>query len=732
MSFKRLALLTLILITSCVPVADEVSAPLPTVANLPSVTPPAYTLDAAERVARQFLEAWRTSDFETMYSFISFANREATSLADFTTLYQTSQHTMTLENLDYTITSQIRDDTTSLMVLNYDVTFETDLVGTFSDNNRTLRLVFDETVDEWRVAWSSADIFAAMGNGGRLRLEPRIPSRANIYDADGNILADQNGRVVIINVVKRDIPAYESCLNTLAQALQKPVEDVRRVLDQRGNDQLVEIGTIEAVTYVQTNGQLESDCRAQFRDRPVRRYENGMLMPHILGYVGYPTEAEIPLVEAAGFNQDSILGRSGIEKTWDETLRGRPGGRLLIVSPGGQQVILTEGASRPSESIYLTIDSDLQAFINTLIDNAYREAADWWGQTSQGAAVVVMDVHTGAILAMSSYPLFDNNAFNPFPEMGRATADRMVFAVQNDPRHPELNRATLGVYPAGSSFKVVPAVAAANSGVYALDQRYACSGIWTRDITRYDWLRGGHGTLTLAGGLMNSCNPYFYETGYQLNQADPYLLPTYARRMGLGSGTGLSEVGIAEAAGLIIDPDWLRQRGGEWRFSDAVNMAIGQGEVQVTPIQMVRMFAALANGGDLYRPQLVSKAGILGETPSYTMEPDIMSNMDIKPEVLEVIREGVCSVPSVPGGTAEHIFRHSPLQDIGVCGKTGTAQAAGAGSQPHAWFVAWAPRENPQIAVVVLVENAGDGSAVAAPLTRDIMEYYFFGEDYPG
>ncbi|MBZ0294651.1 MAG: penicillin-binding protein 2, partial [Anaerolineae bacterium] len=200
-------------------------------------------------------------------------------------------------------------------------------------------------------------------------------------------------------------------------------------------------------------------------------------------------------------------------------------------------------------------------------------------------------------------------------------------------------------------------------------------------------------------------------------------------RMGLGSETGLNEGGLAEASGLIIDPDWLRQRGGEWRFSDAVNMAIGQGEVQVTPIQMVRMYAAIANGGYLYRPQLVEKAGILGETPSYTMEPDMMRDTGIKPEVLDVIYEGLCAVTSVPGGTAEHIFRHSPLQDIGVCGKTGTAQATGDGVPPHAWFVAWSPRENPQVAVVVMVENSNEGSAVAAPLTRDILEYYFFGED---
>ncbi len=727
---KRMIIpLLLLLMTACSPAAQEQSAAiLPTIASLPSPTPPAFTLDAAERVARSYLEAWKHSDFEAMHNLIAFASREATPLADFTALYQSSQSIMTLQNLDYTITSQMMDANTTMMIFSYDMTFNTDLVAAFSDENRTLRLVFDSTATEWRVAWSQADIFAAMGNGGRLRLEPRIPSRANIYDSDGNILADQNARVVNVSIVKRDIAAYDTCTVTLGQALGKPAADVRTILDGRGLDQLSDMGTVEAVTYVAMHEQLERECGARFRDQPARRYANGTLMPHILGNVGYPQEADIPAVEAAGFSQDSILGSSGIERSWDETLRGRAGGRLMIVSPNGNTTLLAEGASRPSESVWLTIDTDLQAFTNNLLATAYQSAAGGWATTSKGASAVVFDVNTGAILAMVSYPTYDNNAFNPFPSIGRDVANGQIEAVQNDVRVPLLNRPTLGAYPAGSTFKVVPAIAAADSGVYALDQRYTCIGSWNRDITRYDWLPGGHGTLTLAGSLTNSCNPYFYETGYQLNEADPYLLPTYARRLGLGSVTGLRD--LAEASGTIIDPDWLRERGTEWRFSDAVNMAIGQGEVEVTPLQMVRMFATIANGGDLYRPQLVQKAGILGEMPSYEMSPEILSNASIKPEVLDVVRQGLCDVTSTQAGTAEYQFRLSPLQNIGICGKTGTAQAAGALSQSHAWFAAYGPREDPEVAVVVMVENSGEGSGVAAPLARDILEYYFFGEDF--
>src|SRR5690606_11626126 len=145
--------------------------------------------------------------------------------------------------------------------------------------------------------------------------------------------------------------------------------------------------------------------------------------------------------------------------------------------------------------------------------------------------------------------------------------------------------------------------------------------------------------------------------------------------------------------------------------------------------QVVRLFAAIGNGGTLYRPQLVQQVGILGESPSYVMTPDPMRDTDIKPEVMEMIQNALCTVTTEQGGTAEHIFRRSPLQDIVVCGKTGTAQASGEGALPHAWFVAYAPKDQPEIAIVVMVENSGDGSAVAAPITREILEYYFFGID---
>ena len=584
-------------------------------------------------------------------------------------------------------------------------------------------MVVDDRADDWRVAWTPDDIFPGMASGARLRIELNIPNRANIYDSNGDVLADQNGRIVLINVIRQRIPDYPNCLNALSAALGQPAADVQARLEARPADWLMEVGTIEAQTYIDTHAQLEQFCDARFNDRPVRRYPNGTIAPHILGYVGYPDETSLDTVEAAGFNQASILGRSGIELTWDATLRGQPGGRLTIVSPTGESLReLARSSPQPGESLWLTLDAEFQAQTQQIVADAYTQAKDAWAPGSAGTSVVVMDVNTGAIRAMVSHPTFDNNAYNVFPSMGRAEGQRLIRAYQSDERHPEVNRPVQGLYPLGSVMKTVSAAAVADSGVYALDERYTCTGIWNRDITRYDW-NSGHGTLTLAGSLTQSCNPYYYEVGYQLDQVDPWILPTYARRLGFGGSSGLTD--LVEETGFVADPDWMRQvRGEAWTFSESVNMAIGQGFLQVTPLQVVRWFSAIANDGSLPRPHLVEQIGLLGETLRPAYEPEL-TPIGLRPEVLEVIQRGMCDVTTVDWGTATFVFRNSPLQSIGVCGKTGTAQTGGPGTPSHAWFAAYAPRDNPQVAVVVMVETAGQGSEIAAPIARQVLEAYF-------
>jgi penicillin-binding protein 2 len=713
---RRFLFLLLIILVGCAPVR-QAAIPIPTLALLPS----AYRSEDAERTARLFLQAWLEGNLDGMYDLLAFNSQEATPREDFRALYQTAHNTMTLQSLNFTANSMTRPRD-ELAIFNYDVTFQTEMLGEFSDRGRNLQIVVDSRANEWRVAWTPADIFAQMVGGGQLRLDPTVPNRANIYDSAGRALADQNGRVVIVNVTRQEIPQYAECLTALSTALDEPTADIQTRLEERPADWLIDVGTIESATYFENHTALETFCAASFDDRPTRRYPNGTVAPHILGTVGYPNEDEVEAVEAAGFQADSILGRSGIELSWDETLRGQPAATLSIANPTGSVTReLARSPARPGESVWLTIDSEFQAQVQLIVADAYTQAKDAWAPDSKGAAVVVMDVNTGAIRALVSYPTYDINAYTPFPEMGREPAQSIIAANQEDLRRPELNRPAQGIYPLGSVMKTISAAAAADSGVYALDERYTCTGIWSRDITRYDWFRPGHGTIDLAHSLTYSCNPYYYEVGFQMFQANPGLLPQYAKQLGFGGPTGMTD--IIEDPGLIPDPEWLRVNyGATWTFSDEVNMSIGQGYVQVTPLQVARWFSAIANGGNMPTPYLVEQVGLLGDQLSPVHEVE-MTPVNLRPEVLDTIRSGLCAVTTDPFGTAEFVFENSALQTIGVCGKTGTAQDEPRNS--HAWFASYAPRTNPEVVVVVIVENAGEGSGVAAPIARQVLEAYF-------
>jgi penicillin-binding protein 2 len=722
---KKLILLALLIVfTGCQPPSGGQSEQtLPTL--VPSQIPAVYNLDDANRVAAEFLDAWQRSDFAQMHSLISFANREATPLEDFVNIYQRAHDTMSLERLEVQSNGSGPEANFRVVAYNYNATFQTRLFGEITDKNREMQLVFDDTVRTWRVAWSTGDIFREMGSGGQLKPEVSAVKRGSIFDRNGKVLADMENPVVAVNVIKQEITQPDICFATLTQALSDtPAAVIQARLDQAGADWRAEIGTLDASGFLEWQARLETDCNVTFeaRDsRKTRRYLDGKLAPHIIGNVGYLEENEIPAMQALGFNRDAILGRSGIELSQDAILRGQPGARLTIVTPGGD--ILREvvtNSPKTAESVWLTIDSDLQQVTLDILKEAYDKNLK---EVSKGGAAIVLDVNTGEILAMVSFPVYDINAFTPFPSMGRGTAQEQIRKWQEDPRNPLLNRATQGRYPSGSVMKIATTMAVLDSDVFTRDQRYVCGGIWQQEgLVKTDWNPSGHGLVTPMSAVTQSCNPFYYEVGYQMNRVDPYLLPRYLRQMGLGVPTGLTD--IVEDAGYIGDPDTLRLKNGNWTFADATVMAIGQGEVEVTPLQMIRLTAAVANGGTLYKPQLLLKSGLL-DTFSYTIQPEANGELNIRQDVIELVREGMCDVTTETFGTAEFVFRDSPLQEIGVCGKTGTAQNL---PQPttHAWFAGYAPRDKPEIAVLVMLEDAGEGSEMAAPLVKAIMEYYFF------
>jgi penicillin-binding protein 2 len=359
--------------------------------------------------------------------------------------------------------------------------------------------------------------------------------------------------------------------------------------------------------------------------------------------------------------------------------------------------------ARAGSSVYLTLDTLFQAQVEHLLGE-------------RRGAIVVMDAQTGAIYALASYPRFKPAVFTSGFDVD-AWAELYTRADR-----PLLNRATQGLYPPGSVFKIVSLVTALESEVgLRPDTSFVCTGKWQGLGPAFEkkcWLEHGHGKISLIDGLTQSCNIVFYEVGLALHRADPQLLPTWAHTFGLGDQTGLLE--LEENTGVIPNEAWKQANFNQPLFDgDAVNAAIGQGFTLVTPLQIVRMLAAIGNGGRLMRPYLADRiVSLAGEEQKF--EPEVSQVLPFSPENLALLRQSLKAITSEARGTARQAFQGITYT---VAGKTGTAESGQ--KEPHAWFSGYTPADEPRVAVVVLLEEAGEGSKVAAPLFRQVIEAFF-------
>ncbi len=694
--------------------------------NRPSI---GGTLEDAQRTAADFLNAWVVDGYDAMYNLLATNSRDAYLRKDFESWYTDAENTMTLlpGGKSYVLTNAIQQGNTADIA--YDMSFKTRLFDTFTDPGRLLRLVV--TPDGWRVAWSPANVFAEMKDGAVLNLTESTPNRGNIYDKDGQVIADQNGVVIEVTLNTKVYPDGnpENCFNVLSRVFPAhSIDQMKLVYGNRtGQDYAFVIGKLSPEKLQTERAALEQVCTLSYKNLPTRRYVAGGLAPHIVGYVGrIPAESLNDWI-AKGYSPDALVGIDGIERYREDILAGYGAATLDLVLNGAVIRTLANRPAQPSQSIYLTLDRKLQEAVQDMLKDAFANSA--WGGWATGAAAIVMDVHTGEILAIASYPDFNVDAFNPNTSLDNA--QDLLASWLKDPKKPTFNRATLGMYAPGSVFKIVSMAAAADSGKFDVNKSfYTCTGTWNGDalgdMLRRDWIyytaQGAHGNINLKQALMGSCDTYFWNVGYKLNAVDPALIIKYARQMGLGAPTGIQDV--SESPGYLPDPANYEKgpQGRRWRISDALNLVIGQGDVQVTPLQIVRMVAAIANGGTLYQPLLVKKIGIINE-PSYIAKPIPNGNLGLKPEVVAGIQEAMCGVTTnVTLGTAEFVFRD--FKGAVICGKTGTAETS---ETPHAWFAAFAGKaaDKPDIAIVVLVEHSHEGSFVAAPIVRRIVETYY-------
>jgi penicillin-binding protein 2 len=691
--------------------------------------PTAFAQTEPDAVVTRFLEHWQNRNYDGMYNLLAERSRSLTAFPVFETIYREADTSLGLENLSFTIQNVSIQGASAAVT--YDLTIESGIFETIDDSGRIMRLI--QGPGGWGVAWSSMDIFDGMTGASRLQLFGQREPRANIYDRNGLPVVRQDGPVVSLYVQQQQLPNRAGCLDVLANVLRRQRQDLSNLFERYNLETVFYVGEIDADVYSAREADLRDNCAIRTAERTTRNYYRGNAVSHVTGYIGQMPADQLAQWEARGYTTGDLVGRNGVELAFEEELAGRPARRLQIIDPSGiviRQLGATQGT--PPQPVTLTIDRALQVEVAQALADAYTYAEGNWGSrnVSTGAAAVVMDVNTGAILAMSSYPLFEPDIFNPDTLCcGFISAGDRITELVGDTRTPLFNRVMQGQYSPGSIYKIVTTAAVVDEGLMEPDAIFDCTLRW--DGTRYgdtvgferlDWrLSDGlpaTGPVTVSQALTSSCDPFFYEMGARLfNEVGPSALVEYARRMGLGRATGLDYYG-REASGQITVPG---------SPSEAINDAIGQGDVQVTPLQFVGLVAGIANGGTVYKPYLVQRIGGADFTPvTFEAQPEIMSEMGLSEEALATVRQGMCDVTGDERlGTAYSAFDNAAYK---ACGKTGTSQTS---RYPNAWFVVYAPAENPQIAVVVMSEQSREGSEVAAPIARRILDFYF-GEQWYG
>lgn len=444
---------------------------------------------------------------------------------------------------------------------------------------------------------------------------------------------------------------------------------------------------------------------------PRRHYLYDSLAAHLLGYVGEVTVKD--LNHLPDYRMGDDIGKFGLERSWETTLRGDSGGQEIEVDSVGRRLrLLREIPERPGNSVVMTIDLDLQ-----------RVAEDGIG--ARAGSLVAIDPNTGYILAMASHPAYNPNIFTG------GIQSSAWHELVTDPSHPLENRSIQGIYPPGSTFKVVDSIAGLMDRTLTPSTSYFCpGGLYFGNREYRCWRKQGHGNIVFHRAIVESCDVFFYDVGQHLGVDR---IAAWAHALGFGKKTGIDLDN--EKAGTIPSSEWKQRRYHErWYPAETLSVAIGQGYVAVTPIQLAELAAEVANGGTLYKPQFVKQIDALDGSVVKTFPPIVENQTRIDPQVLEELRSAMADVVAAPNGTG----KSARIDGITVAGKTGTAQvvkeAQGARTKEtalsdknrdHGWFMAFAPVDHPKIAIACIIEHSGHGGSTAAPVVKAVMEKYF-------
>lgn len=561
--------------------------------------------------------------------------------------------------------------------------------------------------------------FKEISEKNRIRLLPIIAPRGTFYDRNGEVLVSSRPAYAV-SIMHMSEEETEAIIGPLSGILNMPEEEIRETIAQKkATGRVFEPILIkrdvdfDTVTKIKEHGSELSGVIIDVQS--IRDYKYGSLGSHLFGYVGEISSAELEKMKDKGYRSGDIIGKIGLESYFDAQIRGEDGGKQVEVDHRGRPISeLGVQNPVPGNDLILTIDVNIQR----AAEEAMREMRDKLiseGKfvNAKAGAAVAMDVKTGAILAMASMPDFDPNLF----AAGISTQDWK--RLSSDPLHVFTNRATRGVYPPASTFKIVTGIAALETGKVQPDTIFNDNGLFYLGSAVFrDWKQGGHGRINFLQGIAQSCNIVFYTLGRNVGIET---LAHYARELGLGEKTGFI---LGEEQGRVPDPEWKKQyfkrkQDQVWYPGETVITAIGQGNNLYTILQLATMYSAIANGGSLYVPYVVDKIMAPDGKIVKSFQPQLKRKVNVSQRSLEIIRKGLEMVVS-PGGTAYRSFADFPIQ---VAGKTGTAENSH--GDDHGLFAGYAPADDPEIAVAVIIEQGGSGSAAAAPVARKIFEAAF-------
>jgi penicillin-binding protein 2 len=558
-------------------------------------------------------------------------------------------------------------------------------------------------------------------NNHQRTLTLRAP-RGIVYDRNGQLLVE-NRNSFNISIVREHTKDLDRTVRVLAQVAGVDEKAVREIVDKhRREPSYRPIVVIQDATLAQVAGVTARRLDFELPDVivqevPTRQYLDQMAA-HVFGYVSEASDKDV--AEDESLKSGDIVGQSGLEKIYNELLMGTDGAKRVVVNSMGREIrVLDEEQPLQGKRLQLTLDADLQ-----------KALEDGFRTSGYNGASVILDPRNGEVLAFSSAPAYDPNAFAT--GIDRATWSALI----TDPLLPLQNRATQGRYPAGSTFKMAVGVAALEEGLITPDFKVYCPGhgvFYGRSFACSLPNGRGHGVMDLRHAIEHSCNVYFYTIGNMLGIDK---IHKWATLLGLGEKTGIDLPN--EVQGLVPSPEWKRantRNHEKWYAGETISVSIGQGAVALTPISEAVYIAALANGGTHVTPHLL-KAVDSGEGWQPFAKPAPKPSVTMKPETVQAIHDGLWMVVNAAG-----TGRRALIEGYDVSGKTGTAQVisnegarAAKGKtdkdlRDNGWFVFFAPRDNPEIAGAVMVEHGGHGGVTAAPIARHVLDTYFSKRD---